>query len=499
MGFFVFGDRRIGCLDNARKEHFISGFCHEQPNMGIVPKPLLLSLCLFSLLTFSRCASLPRIEDYGPLSADGTPKIIGPRGQLSPKISKAIIDRLKGQVEPTDILQRHSLLIEVISGSSLVTGNTVTLLIDGPATYDAMLKTIRGARDTINFETYIFEDDEVGRRFADVLLQKQAEGVQVNLIYDSVGCLTTPTAFFQRLRAGGIQAIEFNPIDPSKAHGKWLLTQRDHRKILVVDGTVAFTGGINISSVYSKSVSGRFHYGDAQRISRVQHSWRDTDVQIEGPAVAEFQKLFLETWAREKGLESNRNYFPPLKQEGNDLMRVIGSSPGRMNRITYMMYVSAFTYAENFIHLTTPYFVPDEQIVKALTNAAERGVDVKIILPGASDSVLVFYAGRSYYSHLLKSGVKLYERRTDSMLHAKTAVIDSIWSTVGSTNMDLLSFLNNDEVNAVILSGAFATKMEAVFEEDLRESNQIHLEEWKRRPLMNHVKEWFTRLLAHWL
>jgi cardiolipin synthase len=438
------------------------------------------------------------MEDYDPLRADTAPKIIGPNGQLSPKISKAIMERLKGRVEPTDILQRHTLLIEVISGSPLVTGNKVTLLIDGPATYDAMLKAIRSAKDHINFETYMFDDDELGRRFADLLLQKQAEGVQVNLIYDSVGCMMTPSAFFQHLHDGGIQAREFNPINPLKMRGKrWMLNQRDHRKILIVDGKVAFTGGVNISNVYSSSLSGSL--SREEKGDHIQHSWRDTDVQIEGPAVAEFQKLFLETWAREKGPESNRNYFPPLKQEGNDLMRVIGSTPGRMNRITYMMYVSAFTYAENFIHLTTPYFVPDEQMMKALTNAAERGVDVKIILPGASDSVLVFYAGRSYYTHLLKSGAKLYERRNDAILHAKTAVIDSIWSTVGSTNMDLLSSLNNDEVNAVILSRDFATKMEVMFEEDLRESNQIQLEEWKRRPLMNHVKEWFTRLLAHWL
>jgi cardiolipin synthase A/B len=468
--------------------------------MGTVPKPLLLSFCLFSLLTFSSCVSLPRIEDYGPLSAEGTPKIIGSEGQLSPEKSKALIDRLKGQVEPTDILQRHILLVESISGRPLITGNKVTLLIDGPATYDAMFKAVRSAKDHINFETFTIEDDEVGRRFSDLLLQKQAEGVQVNLIYDSAGCLNTPAAFFQRLRDGGIHAIEFNPIDPSKAREKWLLSQRDHRKILVVDGTVAFTGGINISSVYSKSLSGRFHYGDDQRIFRIQHSWRDTDVQIEGPAVAEFQKLFLETWAREKGPEfSNTNYFPPLKREGDDLIRVLGSTPGRVNRITYMMYVSAFTHAEHFIHLTSPYFVPDEQMAKVLTNAAERGVDVKIILPGASDSGLAFYGGRSFYTSLLRSGVKLYERRKDATLHAKTAVIDRIWSTVGSTNMDLWSLLRNDEVNAVILSRDFATEMEAMFDEDLGESDQIHLEEWKRRPLMNHVKEWFTRLLAHWL
>jgi cardiolipin synthase len=466
--------------------------------MGAIFKLLLLSLYLFSLLTFSGCATLPRIEDYGPLSDDGTPKIIGPKGQLSPKVSKAIMERLKGQVEPTDILQRHTLLIEVVSGSSLVTGNKVTLLIDGPATYGAMFKAIRSAKDHINFETYMFDDDELGRRFADLLLQKQAEGVQVNLIYDGVGCMTTPSAFFQRLRDGGIQAREFNPINPLKMRGtRWKLNQRDHRKILIVDGKVAFTGGVNISNVYSSSLSGSF--SREQKGDPIQHSWRDTDVQIEGPAVAEFQKLFLETWAREKGPESNRNYFPPLKQEGNDLMRVIGSTPGRMNRVTYMMYVSAFTYAENFIHLTTPYFVPDEQMMKALTHAAERGVDVRIILPGAVESELIFYAGRSYYTRLLKSGVKLYERRTDSILHAKTAVIDSIWSTVGSTNMDLLSFLNNDEVNAVILSREFATKMEVMFEEDLKQSNQIHLEEWKKRPFTDRVKEWFTNLFGHWL
>jgi cardiolipin synthase len=466
--------------------------------MSTVSKPLFLLLFLFSLLIFASCTTLPRLGDYVPLRADTAPKIIGPKGQLSPRVSKAIMERLKGQVEPTDILQRHTLLIEVISGSPLVAGNKVTLLIDGPATYEAMFKAIRSAKDHVNFETFIFDDDEVGRRFAELLLEKQAEGVQVNLIYDSYGCLATPAAFFQRLRDGGIHAREFNPVNPSKIRGKrWMLTQRDHRKILIVDGKVAFTGGVNISNVYSSSLSGSL--SKEQKGDHIQHAWRDTHVQIEGPAVAEFQKLFLETWAREKGPESNRDYFPPLKHEGNELMRVVGSSPGRMNRITYMMYVSAFTYAENIIHLTTPYFVPNDEMIKALTHAAERGVDVRIILPGASDSALLFYAGRSYYTHLLKSGVKLYERRLDSMLHAKTAVIDSIWSTVGSTNMDLLSFLNNDEVNAVILSRDFASQMEVMFEEDLRESKEIHLEEWKKRPFTDRAKEWFINLFGHWL
>ena len=420
--------------------------------------------------------------------------IIGPHGQLSPKMSDRVMERLKRQAGPTDILERHIALIEAISGNPLVVGNKVTLLIDGPATYAAMFEAIQNAKDHINLETYIFEDDEVGRRFADVLLRKQSEGVQVNLVYDSLGCLNTPASFFQRLRDGGIQTLEFNPINPLKVRKKWLLANRDHRKILIVDGSVAFTGGVNISRVYSSSsLSAEHHERNAQE------AWRDTHIQIEGPAVAEFQKLFLETWARGDGPPlSERNYFPTLKHEGRDLVEVVGSIPGQENRITYIMYVSAFIYAQNFIHLTNSYFVPDEQTEEALRSAAQRGVDVKIILPGISDEGIVFYAGRSHYARLLKSGVKLYERR-ESMLHAKTAVIDGVWSTVGSTNMDLWSFLRNDEVNAVILGLDFATRMEEMFQKDLAESKQIHLERWRKRSINQRAREWFSHLLAHWL
>lgn len=460
-------------------------------------RSLFLLLCLSSLLTFVGCATLPRFEEmYQRLDVEKekTPEIIGPHGQLSPTISKRVMDRLKRQEGSTDILERQVALIESISGSPLVAGNKVTLLIDGPATYAAMFKAIANAKDHINLETFIFEDDEVGRKFADFLLQKRSEGVRVNLIYDSLGCLNTPAAFFQRLRDGGILALEYNPINPAKAREKWLLTHRDHRKILVVDGSVAFTGGVNISRVYSSSsVSGE------HRQRRIDEAWRDTHVQIEGPAVAEFQKLFLETWARQKGPElPKRDYFPTLEREGNDLIEVVGSTPGQENRITYIMYVAAFTYAQNFIHLTNSYFVPDEQTLEALTDAAKRGVDVKIILPAISDESPVFYAGRSHYRHLLKSGVKLYERR-DTMLHAKTAVIDGVWSTVGSTNMDLWSFLRNDEVNAVILGRGFASQMELLFEKDIEDSHQIRLEQWEKRNFSERAKEWLARLLQYWL
>ncbi len=404
------------------------------------------------------------------------------------------MDRLKKEAGPTDILEHHVTLVESISGSPLIAGNKVTLLIDGPATYAAMFQAIQNAKDHIHLETYVFEDDEVGRRFADLLIQKQSEGVQVNLIYDSLGCLYTPAAFFQRLRDAGINALEYNPLNPAKARKKWILAYRDHRKILIVDGTVAFTGGVNVSGVYSSSSSSPEHHK-----KDINQAWRDTDVQIEGPAVAEFQKLFLDTWAREKGPElPKREYFPPLKREGNDLIEVVGSAPGQENRITYIMYVSAFTYSEKFIHLTNPYFVPDKQTVKALTNASQRGVDVKIILPEISDEPIVLYAGKSHYTHLLKSGVKLYQIR-DVMVHAKTAIIDGVWSTVGSTNMDLWSFLRNDEVNAIVLGADFANDMEAMFQRDLVKSSQIYLETWKKRPVVEKMKEWLSRLLQYWL
>lgn len=456
-----------------------------------------LLLFLFSFLISTGCASLPRFEEiYKRLDAEKeqTPEIIGSHGQLSPKITKRIMDRLKKEAGPVDILEGHMALIESISGSPLIAGNRVTLLIDGPATYDAMFKAIQDAKDHINLETYIFEDDEVGRRFADLLLQKQAAGLQVNLIYDSVGCLNTPAAFFQRLRDGGIKALEFNPVNPAKARNPWLFTQRDHRKILIVDGRVAFTGGVNISRTYSSSSLSVEH-----REGKIQEAWRDTHIQVEGPAVAEFQKLFLDTWQRQHGPElSKRNYFPALTREASDLIEVIGSTPGQQNRITYIMYVSAFIYAQNFIHLTNPYFVPDQQTLKALTNAAQRSVDIKILLPGVSDEGTAFYAGRSHYKHLLKSGVKLYEHRA-TMLHAKTAVIDGVWSTVGSTNMDLWSFLRNDEVNAIILGQDFANEMEAMFQKDLENSTQIHLAQWKKRALSERLREWFSRLLQYWL
>jgi len=435
------------------------------------------------------CATLPNARDiiYGPLDFRA-PRVVGARGEFSTAQSKRILQRLEKQ-SGTDLLARQSAVIEEISGSPLVSGNKATLLRDGEATYAAMFRAMENAVDHINFETFLFEDDEIGRRFAGTLIEKRRQGVQVNLIYDSVGCDKTPAAFFKHLQDNGINVLEFSPVNPLKARRVDYLTHRDHRKILVVDGKTAFTGGVNISGVYSSSSLG----------SKSVQPWRDTDVQVEGPAVAELQKLFLNTWKYQKGPDlPPGNYFPDLKPEGKDLIQVIGSFPGEEHRRTYVMYVSAITFAKRTVHLTTAYFVPDEEMMKALTDAAGRGLDVRLIVPGVSDSDLVLYAGRSHYEDLLEAGVRLYERR-GGMLHAKTAVIDGVWSTVGSTNLDLWSFARNNEVNAIILGIDFAAQMETLFVSDISDSDEILREEWARRGLTERAKEWFSRLLSYWL
>ncbi|HVK95963.1 MAG TPA: cardiolipin synthase, partial [Noviherbaspirillum sp.] len=382
----------------------------------------------------------------------------------------------------------------------LVAGNQVTLLDDGPATMRAMMAAMRGARDHINLETYIFEDDQVGRALADLLLQKKSAGVTVNLIYDSVGALGTPRTFFDRLRQAGIHVLEYNPINPLQARGRWDINQRDHRKLLVVDGRIAFTGGVNISKVYGKSaILPSKRRRNMPPPDADQAAWRDTHMQIEGPAVAEFQNMFLDTWHRKTGQSPPQaDYFPALTTQGNALVRAIASTPERADHAIYKTYLSAFSHADQYIHLTTAYFVPDRHMVKAMTAAARRGVDVKIIFPSFSDVSLILYAGRSYYDALLAAGVRVYERKT-AMLHAKTAVIDGVWSTIGSTNLDMRSFLHNDELNAVILNVDFAEKMEALFERDLQESTEITVEAWRRRSWHHRTKEWMARLFEYWL
>ena len=368
------------------------------------------------------------------------------------------------------------------------------LLLDGPATYDAMLAAIAAARDHVNMETYILDDDAVGRRFAQALIAKQRENVQVNLIHDSVGTFNTPRAFFEELSAQGVQVLEFNPVNPLQARNDWEINQRDHRKLLIVDGATAFLGGINISSVYSSGSSIKLHQGHdgAPR-------WRDTDLQIDGPVVAEFQKLFLQTWRSQKGEPlAVRDYFPALAPVGNQVVRAIGSSPDDNYSQIYATLLSAIHSAESSVQITNAYFVPDPQLLEALTAAVSRGVNVSLILPSQTDSWLVFHAGRAHYARLLRAGVKIFERR-GVILHSKTALVDGVWATVGSTNLDWRSFLHNHELNAVVLGAQFGQQLQAMFDQDLALSDEVTLARWERRAIDMRLKELFARVWEYWL
>jgi cardiolipin synthase len=469
---------------------------YRQPHL----RNWLAAIILFGL---AACSSLPTIVPDLARRPGPPVQLEGARGPLSAAQSKAILSRLESRSQDTGIFERHLALEEAIVGSPLTTGNDVLLLQDGPATYRAMFEAIQAAKDHINLETYILDDDEVGQRFAQVLIEKQRQGVQVNLIRDSVGTLETPPAFFQRLTDSGVRVLEFNPINPLAARKEWALNQRDHRKLLIVDGRTAFLGGINISGVYSG--------GSFKRDSRAKPdsgpdkrpdgnlAWRDTDLQLRGPVVAEFQKLFLATWESQKGQPlAEKNYFPPPEIAGRQVVRAIGSSPDEPYSLIYATLLSAITSAETSVHLTNAYFAPDPQLLDALEAAARRSVDVTLILPSRVDSRLVFHAGRNYYDRLLRAGVKIYERR-GMILHSKTALIDGVWATVGSTNLDWRSFLHNHELNAVVLGAEFGKQLQAMFTRDLAASDAITLEEWERRPLDLRLKEWFARIWEYWL
>ncbi|MFZ6049192.1 cardiolipin synthase [Pseudomonas sp. CR3202] len=461
------------------------------PSSGAVARILVV---LYSSLLLA-CTSLPRINPDMLQSPAPQVQLDDARGPLPEARSNAILKRLKASGMETNIFDLHLAIEEALVGSPLTAGNRVDLLQDGPDTYAAMFEAIAGARDHINMETYILEGDEVGQRFANALIAKQRAGVQVNLIYDSVGTLGTPPAFFARLREAGIRLVEFNPVNPMTVRAGWDVNQRDHRKLLIVDGRIAILGGVNISGVYSSSSAGSGHQGRP----RGDMPWRDTDLRIEGPVVADLQKLFITTWDRQKGGPLvARHYFPPLERKGNAVVRAIGSSPEEPYSQIYATLISALHSAQSEIWLTSAYFVPDPQLMDALKDAVSRGVDVRLVIPSSTDSWLVFHAGRAYYAELLDAGVRLYERR-DALLHVKAGVIDGVWSTVGSTNLDWRSFLHNQEVNVVVLGADFGQRMRKAFLDDVQGSEELTLESWQRRPILARMSERIGRIWGYWL
>ena len=466
----------------------------------MLPVRLLLSraagACSLSLL--AACSTLPTIApDTAEAAGTDTVRIDGAHGPLSPDAQKRVLDRLKAAGQDTDIFERHLAFEQEIVGSPLSAGNKVTLLQDGPSTYQALYGAMAAAKNSIDMESYIIEDDEVGQRFATELKAAVARGVVVNLIYDSVGSIDTPKAYFDDLAAHGVNTLQFNPVDPRKAKAGWDVNQRDHRKLTIVDGHTAFVGGINISSVYSGgsfSQHSKNEPGHGQKVP-----WRDTDLQMDGPVVADFQKLFMDTWARQKGKPmAGADYFPQIGRQGDVVVRAIGGTSTEPYSQIYATLVSAIRSSSTSILLANAYFDPDPQLMGAIIDAAKRGVDVQLLLPSISDTWLVSAAGRRHYGKLLEAGVKIYQRQ-GALLHSKTTLIDGVWCAVGSTNLDWRSFLHNDEVDAIVLSQSFGDQMRVAFQADLAQSEQLTMEKWSNRGLWLRVQEMSAGMWEYWL
>ncbi|MDT3671112.1 MAG: phospholipase D-like domain-containing protein [Aromatoleum sp.] len=418
-------------------------------------------------------------------ASGGQVRVVNERGAVSPQAARRI-----EQEGPTDLLAHHLREVEGVIESPLVLGNDAHLLIDGPQTYSAMFEAIEHAKSRVFVETYIIEAGKVGGDLAELLAKKRARGVEVRVLYDSVGSRPTPAEYFDRLRGAGIAVCEFNPINPLKLAGDADLgiNNRDHRKVLVVDGRVAFTGGINISGVYSAG-----SFGSRRKAPTREEGWRDTHVMMRGPIVAQFEGLFANSW---NGQACDDDVALPASARpgpaGDMAMRVVVADPASQRSELYVALLSAVEHAKERIWLTYGYFVPDHRVLDALQDAAKRGVDVRLVLPGFSDFWAPFHAGRSHYTALLRAGVRVFERR-DALLHAKTAVIDSVWSSVGSTNLDWRSFVHNYEADLLVLDRDFAGEMEALFSMDEKASHEVKMVEWKNRGLKARVLEWFAR------
>ncbi|HEY8942945.1 MAG TPA: phospholipase D-like domain-containing protein [Polyangiaceae bacterium] len=370
-----------------------------------------------------------------------------------------------------------------------VAGNRIRLLRDGAEAFPVMLEAIAGARRQILFEMYWFDSDRIGRRFAAALLAAAGRGVEVALIYDAVGSFTADPEMFTELARGGVKVIEFNPVAPWKRRFRLQrLSRRDHRKILVVDGRLGFTGGINIADQWLPE-------------EEEGGGWRDDMVCVEGPAVHGFVQSFVKTWRSEGGaaLGPTPTTWTAASEcdeaseaaEGQRV-RVLGEGFFFRNRHTISRAYLAHLYrAQRRAWLANSYFVPDRSVVRALVRAARRGVDVRIIVPDESDVPIANWASRAVWSRLLRNGVRIFQW-SRSILHSKTAVVDGRWSTIGTFNLDHLSLRVNLEVNVAVLDEGFAATMEASFERDLLECREVDLRSFQYRSLGSRLLEFIA-------
>jgi cardiolipin synthase len=445
---------------------------------------------VLSATCLSGCSQIPTIREPPSTQVTAQVRVTGPSGPLSQRETNALLKRLAAQAPDAGALERHLAIEQAVAGAPLFTGNQVTILRDGENAFAATFAAIHAAQRYLYLEYYTLEEvQHDGEQLSDLLIARQRGGVQIDVIYDSVGSISTPGEFFDRLIAAGIHIQRFNPINPLTAH--FSLNNRDHRKLLLADGRIAIIGGVNLSTAYQ---SGAFASASEPKQGAYE-PWHDTDLEIAGPAVREFKQLFDQHWQQQGGASSalaadgDESGAP-----GNQVVRILGSQAGgALSPRYYATLLSAIRSAEARIDITAAYFVPTRQEQHALIRAARRGVDVRLLLPAHSDSFPALAVQRSHYRALLKGGVKIYERQ-DGILHSKTVVMDGVWSIVGSSNFDHRSVLFNDEIDAVVIGSQTGAQMQRFFEQDLRHAQRIDAHSWNQRPLSERLRERFWRL-----
>lgn len=450
------------------------------------------------LLFLASCASSPKVAQVSPAADIKKPTIVDAHGvPLTDTEIKNLLHK-GNTVGQAAMLTELVRVIESITKDPISAGNDARVLVDGPETFKAMFEAIDAAQHHIHVETFILDDDEIGRELSDRLIARSKAGVEVRVIYDAFGSRNVTDELVKKLTDVGVQLYKYHPINPAEDHRIWRSNNRDHRKILIVDGRVAFTGGINISEVYAESSLSISKSNKSQK-DVVDRGWRDTHVRLAGPVVHQFQNLFVNVW-KEHDPEANFDtikYYPDIDPQGDKLARVVASRGGDEEYELYTVLLAAVSHAREKIWITQAYFAPNESFLEALRDAARRGVDVRLLLPGVSDAPLVLQASRADYAGLLEAGVRIYER-TGTTLHAKTAVIDGVWSTIGSANLDYRSFLHNHEANAEIVDRQFAQTMERLFLNDLKQAEEISVRSWRKRPLMQRMKEMMGSALRYW-
>lgn len=372
-------------------------------------------------------------------------------------------------------------IMGVMMGPTIARGNRIATLVNGDQIFPAMLQAIRAAKQTIMFETYIYWSGDIGREFAAALSERARAGVRVHVLLDWVGSSKMDDTQIDAMREAGVQILKYRPL-------RWYdigrFNNRTHRKLLVVDGRVGFTGGVGIADKWQ---------GNAQD----PEHWRDSHFRIEGPAVAQMQAVAMDNWMQTTGkVLHGPDYFPPLQPAGESPAQIFSSSPSGGSESMELMYLLAITAATKSIHLSNSYFVPDDLVIRALIDAVQRGVKVQIIVPGTNiDTETVRRASRGQWGELLKAGVEIFEYQP-TMFHCKVMIVDGLLVSVGSTNFDERSFRLNDEANLNVYDEAFARDQLAIFEKDLQQSRRITLEQWQSRPLSEKIIEHTLALAA---